>query len=359
MGWTIGGRPRPFTMLPKPLPYIKKVRARGKVYEYFDTGKKVDGKRVYNRLPPRSDKSFGQVYAGMVAGRHARENIASAPTIAALSRAYQKDKKFTQRANSTQLTYLIYLRVIEEHLGMAAVNLVERRDIQALMDRMADRPSAANMVLLIIRNLYRHAIQRQWVEEDPSKHVEMMEQAEEEHEPWPEPLLEAALQDEAVQLPVALLYYTAQRIGDVCKMRWSDIRDGYLYVKQEKTGKELDIRLHRDLAAILDRTPRSALTILHDKLGRPRKSQTLRLHLKAFAETHGEKIVPHGLRKNAVIALLEVGCSMAETSSISGQSLQVVERYARRRNTRRLGSAAVLKWEGTEGQHGKHRKTGA
>lgn len=344
-------------MPPKVLPYIKKVRARGKVYEYFDTGKQIDGKKVYNRLPPRSDRSFGQVYAGMVAGRHARANVAVVPTIADVSRAYQKDPKFTNRAESTQSTYLTYIQVIEEHIGMASVNQVERRDIQALMDRMSDRPSAANMMLLVIRNIFKHAIAREWVDADPSKHVEKFDTAEEEHDPWPEPLLELALRNPEVQLPVALLYYTAQRIGDVCKMRWSDIRDGYMYVKQEKTDKELDIRLHSELATILDRTPKTALTILHGKHGKPREKQTLRTHLQAFGKKHGEHIVPHGLRKNAVIALLEVGCSMAETSSISGQTLQVVEQYAKRRNVRRLGSAAILKWEGTDRQHGKHRET--
>lgn len=344
-------------MPPKPLPYIKKVRARGRVYEYFDTGKKVDGRRVYNRLPPRSDRSFGQVYAGMVAGRHARANVVSVPTVAVLSRAYQKDPKFVNRAPSTQSTYLTYIKVIEEHIGMASVNQVERRDIQALMDKMADRPSAANMLLLVIRNLFKFAIAREWVEVDPSKHVEKLEEAEEEHDPWPEPLLEMALQDPEMQLAVALHYYTAQRIGDVCKMRWSDIRAGYLYVKQTKTKKELDIRIHSELAEILERTPRTALTILHGRHGKPRKEQTLRAHMQAYAEKHGEHVVPHGLRKNAVIALLEVGCSMAETSSISGQTLQVVEQYARRRNVRRLGSAAILKWEGTDRQHGKQGET--
>jgi hypothetical protein len=59
--------------------------------------------------------------------------------------------------------------------------------------------------------------------------------------------------------------------------------------------------------------------------------------------------VPHGLRKNAVNALLEAGCSAAEAASISGQSLQMVEHYAKQRAQARLADAAVLKWQG----HGK------
>ncbi|MEG8051008.1 hypothetical protein QP178_14425 [Sphingomonas aurantiaca] len=55
--------------------------------------------------------------------------------------------------------------------------------------------------------------------------------------------------------------------------------------------------------------------------------------------------MPHGLRKNAVIALLEAGCSTAETASVSGQSLQMVELYARQRNQSTLADSALARWE--------------
>lgn len=72
---------------------------------------------------------------------------------------------------------------------------------------------------------------------------------------------------------------------------------------------------------------------------------TLRLYLQAWAKAQGFDVVPHGLRKNAVNALLEAGCSVGETSSISGQSLGMVEKYARRRNNRKMGDAAMTRWE--------------
>jgi hypothetical protein len=55
--------------------------------------------------------------------------------------------------------------------------------------------------------------------------------------------------------------------------------------------------------------------------------------------------VPHGLRKNAVNALLEAECSTAEVSAITGQSLQMIEHYAKHRNTAKLASTAILKFE--------------
>jgi len=328
----------------KPLPYIKTVRSRGKVYEYFVTGKVERGKPVLRRLPARSDREFGRSYAGMVAARHARENATSAITMADLSRAYQASPRYTNRSEGTKTTYLTYLQVIEEAVGAAPAEEVERRDVQALLDKMQDRPGAAKMVLIVLRNLFAHAAKREWIAADPTKDVDVPEGRDADYQPWPEQLVMSALADDTVRLPVALLYYTAQRIGDVCRMRWADINDGAMFLTQEKTGKALDIRVHGALTKILAAAPRDAETILHIG-GKRLRSATLRSRLQRWAAKEGCKVVPHGLRKNAVNALLEAGCSVGETSSISGQSLAMVEHYSRRRNNRKLADAAIDRWE--------------
>jgi integrase len=334
--------------------FIKKVTARGKEYEYFDTGQTVAGKRVYKKMPRKSDPNYGGVYSALLAARTSRGKAKSATTVADLSRAYQKSTKFTDRSDGTQYTYLLYIKRIEAEMGEAPVAEIERSDVMALLDKMAATPGAAKMVLAIMQNLMRFAIAREWIKVDPTNGIEPGPKSKAEHEPWPEDILEAALADSEVGLAVALLYYTGQRIGDVCKMRWADIKDGFVYVKQQKTGKELDIQIHADLAAMLDVEPRQALTILFGHNGRPVKVDALRKRLQKFASGLGHDVVPHGLRKNAVNALLEAGCSVGEVSSITGQSLQMVEHYARRRNNRRMGSAAVLKWEGTKAGNRKH-----
>lgn len=333
----------------KPTPgypdYIKRVTSRGKSYEYFDTGRTANGKRILRRMPPKSDPGYGGTYAALLAARMSLSNLRPERTINELSRAYQKSPEFTKRSASTQNTYFTYLKVIEKEFDQAPLHDLSRKDIRTFIDDMSQKPGAANMALLVMRNMMKFAKKRDWIETDPTDGVEFFEKGDAEYEPWPEYLIEAALADDNVRLPVALLLYTGQRIGDVCKMRWSDIRDGYLYVKQQKTGKELDIRLHSHLSLILSRTPKDAMTILHGPKLRPMKTPALRLRLQKFGEKHGEAVVPHGLRKNAVIALLENEASIAEVSSITGQSLEMVEHYAKRRNNKRIGSAAILKWE--------------
>ena len=56
-------------------------------------------------------------------------------------------------------------------------------------------------------------------------------------------------------------------------------------------------------------------------------------------------LVFYGLRKSAVVMLLEVGCTTAEVQAITGQSMPMVEHYAKQVNQKKLAAAAILKWE--------------
>lgn len=46
---------------------------------------------------------------------------------------------------------------------------------------------------------------------------------------------------EWVHLAMDLAVATGQRVGDLCKMTWEDVVDGYIYVEQSKTGVKLAI----------------------------------------------------------------------------------------------------------------------
>jgi len=66
----------------------------------------------------------------------------------------------------------------------------------------------------------------------------------------------------------------------------------------------------------------------------------------------------HGLRKSAVVFLLEAGCSTAEVSSITGQSMQMVEHYAKEVNQPKLARSGMLKWE-ADGARTKNTEEGS
>lgn len=328
------------------LKFTKTVHSKGRIYVYFDTGQKdARGKPIYNRLPPVGTAQFGASYAAMLAGRTRRENVPGVLTLKELINLYMISPKYAGLAEGSKRLYARYLATLDHEIGGAPADEVEARDITKMMDLRGQTPGAANMILRVAGALYKWGRSRQHVTANPVKDIGLFDGGE--HEPWPEGLLEAALaaEDANVRLAASLLYYTAQRLDDVRLMRWADIRGGVLYCRQGKTRKDLEIPVHRELAEVLAATKKTGLHIIAKSDGRPFSAQALRKWLQTFAADRGFKIVPHGLRKNAVNALLEAGCSAAETAAISGQSLSLVEHYAKRRNTAKLGKSAVLKWE--------------
>jgi sialic acid synthase SpsE len=71
----------------------------------------------------------------------------------------------------------------------------------------------------------------------------------------------------------------------------------------------------------------------------------LRQRIQKWAKDRGYEVVPHGLRKNAVNALLEAECSFAEIAAITGQTLQMIEHYGKERDGLHLSRSAVVKFE--------------
>ncbi len=106
---------------------------------------------------------------------------------------------------------------------------------------------------------------------------------------------------------------------------------------------------HRDLRAEIDNIERQQFMMLHTTKGKPFGPVYFGAWFKREMTRLGfGGLQLHGLRKNAVNALLEAGCSEAETASITGQSLQVVQHYAKKVNQPRLAGSAIRKWENAE-----------
>lgn len=330
----------------KSLAYVKTVRARGKVYYYFDTGEtNIEGKKIYRPLPPKGADNFGSVYAAYL-GHRTRKSVGEL-TVPKLVGLYQASTEFARLAPNTQRLYRRYHKLLCQWLPTARAEQIERKDVLAMMDRMADRPGAANMLRASIAALYTWARRRSHVTNRPADDIEKLGGGE--HEPWPETLVAEALadQDHTIRLAVHLLYFTAQRISDVVAMRWAQFGDGAVEVTVKKTKRTMTIAMHPALATALEGKARDLRTVLLKPNGKPYSESALRYLLQRWADVKGYKVVPHGLRKNAVNALLEAGCTVAETAAVSGQSLQLVEHYAKRRNGLKLSSAAMLKWAGT------------
>ena len=217
------------------------------------------------------------------------------------------------------------------------------------MAARAEHPGAANALRMALRVMMKHAIDIGLRADDPTREVKAVRIVSDGHHSWTDDEIAQFEQCHPVgsraRLALGLLLYTGQRRGDVIRMGAQHIRNGALYVKQEKTGTELIIPLHPSLAAIIAAAPRDHLTFVTTRLVGPFQGSALS---RWFRERCDEARLPHccahGLRKAAARRLAEAGCTAHEIGAITGHaSLTELVRYTRAADQRRLAESAMTK----------------
>lgn len=342
------------------LKHLHRKMSKGREYFYFDTGtRNADGKKIFTKIANPRSPEFPRQYSMACEARKQRQTVVPIRTFEWLLKVYEKSPEFSRKALNTQRSYLNAFakatKLLRDFEGRSTpLEQIEDSDILAIRDKLLDG-QGANQTVRSLRALFTWASTkgRKYMAANPAAEIELFDEGE--HDAWPEWLVEDALQDEGVRPIVGLLYFTGQRIGDVLKLRWSDIRNGGIELVQEKTGKALRIPVASELQEILDELPRRGLTILAKSTGGPYTYNGVQPKLKAWIRARGRDEVIHGLRKSAVNALLEAECSIAEVSAITGQSLQMVEYYAKMRNQSKLGEAAIVKLDTARQKRNKAR----
>jgi len=139
--------------------------------------------------------------------------------------------------------------------------------------------------------------------------------------------------------------FTGQRLGDVIAMRWGDIQDGGIVVKQQKTRAELWVPIIPELQATLDIIPRRSLHILKSAQGKVWGADNFKLQFRNDTRRLGlGGFVFHGLRKTAAVMLAEAGCSTEQIKAITGHTTDgMVSYYVKGANQRKLAAEAMGK----------------
>ncbi|MEA1071306.1 site-specific integrase [Sphingomonas sp. LY160] len=325
--------------------HVRRKVAKGKPYFYFDTGmKKEGGLAILTRLPDIRDPKFGGALARAQAARTMRGKRSTALTLDALMRQYEKSPEFAKLSAASKRSYLRYLGVANQLMrdGTESIPVfkVEKQDIIALRDHLSSNHGAANQAVRALSALFSWAIANGKVKDNPAYKVAKFESKD--HQPWPDDLLEEGLNDPQVGLAVALFYFTGQRINEVIRMSRRDLAGDHMNVYVQKTKSHIKVAILPDLMERL-RGAGSEMALLVNSNGQPWTANGLRQKLQLWAKERGHHVVPHGLRKNAVIALFEAGCTAAEVSGITDQSIGMLEHYAKARNKLALGQSAVVK----------------
>lgn len=297
------------------------------------------------RLP--DDPSERTLKAAQLNAKADAQLAAKAPaegTIAWVIEKYKKTDKFQGLAAGT-LKY--YRRFLEDVADLGATNdfqALDRRlviDFVESYDELHDRRKAAT----ILRNLFETAIYYRVTEVNHAANLRLATLKPRDRWWTPEEVTAwfKAAKDHprgrAVAMAFTLLFYTAQRPGDVLKMPWTAWNRSRcsLTLRQQKTGKLMEVSVHPQLQAVLaDAWPKASCTTIVEHAGKPLAYTQF---LQAFSEIRAAAGVaddaqPRDLRRTAVLAMAEGGATETQIAAVTGHSIertrQILETYVPR-----------------------------
>lgn len=319
-------------------------------------------KVVRKRLADGTVKEYSYARAPKLA---APRTAAAPDSLAALMAAYERSPEWSALAEGSRIIRRGAMRHLHkvEHVR---VSEWRRRDVLLLRDAIAKArgPAAANVFASTVSVLFGFAVDRDWIEHSPATRIKALSGGT--YPTWTEADFAVALAGfvEPARRAVVLAAHTAQRRGDICDLRWSDIRGGVIRLEQEKTGRALALHLHPDLARELAAWRRDAngLTILARADGTPWKRSDITMLITRERRRLGmrEGLNLHGLRKLAATRLADAGCSTHEIAAWTGHTtLREVELYTSAANQERLAVAGLQRLSVSKVETAARRETKA
>lgn len=270
-------------------------------------------------------------------------------TMAFLVEQYLSGPYFAKLKDNTKIEYRRYCDKIRAKGGSTFVDEVTTPMIYEMRNEMAATPRAADMMVAVLRILFRLAMELGYRQDNPAKEVRALRPPTEQqsYEPWPQDVIDAALKSAPAHIatPIMLALHTGQRLSDVLKMTWGDIDDDGVKVRQDKTDERVHVFLHPDLAAYLATLQKRPGRIALNTHGQPWTVDGFKASFgakKAALGLAGHTF--HGLRHTAASKLYEAGCDVEEIMAITGHTTEtMVRRYIKRANRKIRARAGIMK----------------
>lgn len=341
--------------MPRKLPpNVERNYVKGHTYLSFRSGK---GPRI--RLPddPTSPE-FLAAYHAALTGQSASASrdrlVHAAPgTVSALVTSYMRSTEYVGLRDTSKAGYNSRLEALRtDHGHRTVVGLSRERIITGILQPFANRPGAALDTLKKLRILIRHAINIGWLKHDPSLGIKrpkigrIRSWTDDEIEQFKARWQLGTKQRAAFHLFLNL----GQRRSDVVRMAQTHITPNRrIKVKQQKTGAELLIPLHRDTIEALDAYDMQHIVIITTAYGKPFTVDGFSQWMRDAITAAGLPLEckPHGLRKAAGRMLAEAGATAKQIMAVLGHAtLAEAQRYCDDADQAGLVEDAVICLEG-------------
>jgi integrase len=270
---------------------------------------------------------------------HRRKAANPDPDIVSSIIAHYKATELPKLSEATKRDYLRYIKEIEERFGDMPLAAVEERGSRAMFldwrQEMAGNPRKADLAWSVLQRIFSVALDQERITRNPCKAAgRLAETGTRRQKIWtpadqeklkkvaPKRILEAFL----------LAIWTGQRQGDLLELTWSAYDGKHIRLKQSKTGRNVTVKVAKELKTVLDRKRAelagkdiAALTILTTERGKPWTSDGFRTTWgKVVAKTNIKGLTFHDLRGTFITEARRAGSSIDDIAEASGHSVSDV-----------------------------------
>jgi integrase len=316
----------------KNLPPRMRARRRGDTtYYFYDAGGK-----------PRKEIPLGKDYV-LAVQQWAKLNLSPPPVLITVSWAigkYLASADYDHLGPGTRADYQFALDKIIEHFGDAPIDQVRPSHITLYMDkRKKDSLHRAQREVAVFGMIFRWAMAHDWCQSNPAAAIKRKRLPGRKAIDIEDDTMEAVYAQASQPLKDAmdLAYYIGQRPADVLKLSETDIKDGHLAIRQNKTGTPLRIAIVGELAKVIERIaarkksyPVRALALLVDERGSPMTKAKLRSRFedaRTAAGISGKDFQFRDLRRKSASDLRDqVGLEAAQ-ALLGHASVTMTEHY--------------------------------
>lgn len=325
--------------------YVFRQAQRGRVYFYF----RHQG--LYTRLPDNPSSSEFAIRYGQLLQSTAKPSGRRLPpgSLQALIAEYKGTPEYNRLEAKTQLGYARSLDKLAAALGAFKADRIKRHHIIRIRNAIAAKPRAADDFVAAVSRLFTIGLDLGYCELNPAARIGRIADSES-YLPWPKAARNAF---ETSSPPRYLLdgymigLWTALRLADVLRLPRTRYDGQAFNLKHRKTGAELWIPAFSRLRTYVAEHSWPHVLFVTDAHGRRFKASTFGKAFRAHLVTVGlSEYHFHGLRHTTATALAEAGATDHEIQAITGHAtLQMVQRYTKRANQKRLAARAMAKLE--------------
>lgn len=335
------------------LPYLQRETTRHHKVVWYLRAPQPDGSRP-KRIRIKGEygsPEFISAYHAAMRGEapQERRQKATQGTMAWLVDRYRESAVWANLKHATRKQREnIFHRILKESATFPYAK-VEKRHVQAGMDRRAKTPGAANNYLKTTRALFSWAVESDLLQSDPSKDVKRFrlnsdgfyswspEDVEKFRAHWPIGTRE--------RLAMEVFLFTGLRKGDASRLGRQHIKNGVAMLRTEKTNTPVYITIRPELQAVIDQSPLGELVLVGQLNGSPMTKETFGNWFGKAAKAAGIPGNGHGLRKTLATMLAESGATEAQMNAAMGWADGSKESatYIRKANRERMAAEAMGK----------------